>query len=138
MATVTVQSLLNCAVYDSYTVTIASDTVNSLKSQIAATDGTDTAWFDLVLNEQVLIGTDTLAAAGVVDGDALRIHNKIARLATREARQVAKLDLAALDRAAYGSRPSTYDINKLPNPYNGNDVAPDDGASTLTAGRPWS
>ena len=138
MATVTVQSLLNCAVYDSYTVTIATDTVNSLKTQIATADSTNTAWFDLVLNEQVLTGTDTLAAAGVVDGSKLRIHNKIARLATKQAKQEAKLDLAALDRAAYGSRPNTLDINLLPNPYNGNDTAPDDGASTLTNGRPWS
>lgn len=138
MATVRVQSLFNCAVYDSYTVTIASDTVNSLKSQIAAEDGTDVSWFDLVLNETVLTGTDTLAVAGVVDGDALRTHNKIARLGTKQAKQEAKLDLAALDRAAYGSRPSTLDINLLPNPYNGNDTAPDDGASTLTDGRPWS
>lgn len=138
MATVTVQSLLNCAVYDSYTVTIATDTVNSLKAQIAAADGTNVAWFDLVLNEQVLAGADTLAAAGVIDGSALRIHNKIARLANKQAKQEAKLDLAALDRAAYGSRPQYYDINKLPNPYNGNDIAPDDGASILEAGRPWS
>ena len=138
MATVTVQSLLNCAVYDSYTVTLATDTVNSLKAQIASADGVDVAWFDLVLNELVLTGTDTLAAAGVTDGAALRTANKIDSLATKQARQEAKLALAALDRAAYGSRPSTYDINKLPNPYNGNDTAPDDGASTLVAGRPWS
>jgi hypothetical protein len=64
--------------------------------------------------------------------------NGIARLPTREARQKAKLDLAALDRAADGNPRSTYDINKLPNPYNGNSVDPDDGASTLTTGRPWS
>jgi hypothetical protein len=64
--------------------------------------------------------------------------NGIARLPTREARQKAKLDLAALDRAADGNPRSTYDINKLPNPYNGNNVEPDDGATTLEEGRPWS
>ena len=138
MATVTVQSLLNAATYDSYTVTLASNTVNDLKAQIVSADGVDAAWFDLVLNERVLTGTDTLSAAGVADGSALRTANKIANLSTKQARQEAKLALAALDRAAYGSRPSTYDINKLPNPYNGNDTAPDDGASTLVAGRPWS
>jgi hypothetical protein len=64
--------------------------------------------------------------------------NGIAHLPTREARQKAKLDKAAQDRAARGNPRSTYDINKLPNPYNGNDVDPDDGASTLIEGRPWS
>ena len=64
--------------------------------------------------------------------------NGIARLPTREARQKAKLDLAALDRAADGNPRSTYDINKLPNPYNGNSVDPDDGGTTLEEGRPWS
>lgn len=64
--------------------------------------------------------------------------NGISHLSTREARQKAKLDQAALDRAASGNPRSTYDINKLPNPYNGNSVDPDDGASTLTTGRPWS
>lgn len=137
MATVTVQSLLNCAVYDSYTVTIASDTVNSLKSQIAAADGTNTAWFDLVLNEQVLTGTDTLATAGVVNGDALRIHNKIAGLANKQAKQEAKLELAALDRAAYGSRRAIYDINELPTKYSTNAVVDNSNPDGLLAGRPW-
>lgn len=63
--------------------------------------------------------------------------NGIAHLPTRQARQEAKLAEAAAKRAATG-RPSTLDINKLPNPYNGNDVAPDDGATTLVPGRPWS
>jgi hypothetical protein len=138
MATVTVQSLLNAATYDSYTVTLATDTVNDLKAQIVAADGVDATWFDLVLNEQVLTGTDTLSAAGVVDSDRLRTANKIANLATKQARQEAKLELAALDRAAYGSRPQYYDITKLPNPYNGNDVDPNDGADILEEGRPWS
>lgn len=138
MATVSVQSLLNCAVYNDYVVTLGTDTVNALKTAIAGATGVNVAWFDLVLNEQILTGTDTLSAAGVVDGDRLRTANKIDRLATKQAKQEAKLALAALDRAAYGSRPSTLDINRLPNPYNGNDTAPDDGASTLVAGRPWS
>ncbi len=138
MATVTVQSLLNAATFDSYTVTIATDTVNDLKTQIVSADGVDATWFNLVLDNQVLTGTDTLQTAGVADGDQLRIANIIGKLATKQAKQEAKLALAALDRAAYGSRPSTLDINKLPNPYNGNDTDPDDGATTLVAGRPWS
>lgn len=137
MATVTVQSLLNAATYDEYTVTLSS-TVADLKAQIVNQDSVNNAWFDLVYNNTVLSESATLSSAGIADGDSIRTHNKISKLATRQARQEAKLALAALDRAAYGSRPSTLDINKLPNPYNGNDVDPDDGASTLTVGRPWS
>ena len=96
MATVTVQSLLNAATYDSYTVTLATDTVNSLKAQIIAADGVEATWFDLVLNSQVLTGTDTLSAAGVTNGASLRTANKISRLSTKELRQKAKLDLAAI------------------------------------------
>lgn len=137
MATVSVQSLLNAATYDSYTVSL-SDTVADLKSQIVAADSVDAEWFDLVYNNTVLSEATTLSSAGIADGDNIRTHNKISRLSTRQARQEAKLALAALDRAAYGDRPSTLDINELPNPYNGNKVDPDDGADTLTPGRPWS
>ena len=56
---------------------------------------------------------------------------------TKQQRQTRKLDIAAIKRTA-DSRPDTYDVNKLPNPYNGNDSAPDDGATTLVAQRPWS
>ena len=83
MASVTVQSLLNAATFDSYTVTLASDTVNDLKDDIASATGVDVAWFNLVLNGEVLTGTDTLQTAGVVDGDRLRTANIISRLATK-------------------------------------------------------
>lgn len=138
MATVTVQSLLNAATYDNYSVTPESDTVQDLKDQIVSADSVDADWFDLFFNNTVLSESATLSSVGIKEGSAIRIRNKIAKLATRQARQEAKLALAALDRAAYGSRPSTLDINQLPNPYNGNSVDPDDGASTLQPGRPWS
>ena len=32
---------------------------------------------------------------------------------------------------------NVLDKNQLPNPYNGNDIEPDDGATTLVEGRPW-
>lgn len=57
---------------------------------------------------------------------------------TKQQRQTRKLEIATIKRAA-DLRRDTYDINELPNPYNGNDVDPDDGASApLTVGRPWS
>lgn len=139
MATITVnvQSFLNAADTLSISINDAS-TVTQLKTAINGVEGVDTAIMDLYLSNVALANATTLIAAGITSGTYIKTSNKISTLATREARQTAKLNLAALDRAAYGSRPSTYDINKLPNPYNGNDVAPDDGASTLTAGRPWS
>lgn len=83
--------------------------------------------------------------------------NGISTLGTRQARQDAKLNIAEAKRqgkvvaidgtitgAADPSKPyyrtlNTLDKNLLPNPYNGNNIAPDDGASApLTPGRPWT
>ncbi len=47
--------------------------------------------------------------------------NGISTLATKEARQLAKLELAADKRAAEGRR-SVYDISELPTKYSGNTV----------------
>lgn len=134
--TITVQSLLNTAVYDSYTID-NGQTVDQLKTAINTAQSFDSAWYDLVLNEAVLAGASTLASLGIVTGTALRTHNKIARLATREDRQVAKLDLAALDRAASGL-PSVYDLTELPTYYSGNDVIDNPNPGGLLEGRPWA
>ncbi len=63
--------------------------------------------------------------------------NGIAQLSTREARQKAKLALAATDRAADGRR-SVYDISELPTKYSGNDVVDNINQGGLVLGRPWS
>lgn len=64
--------------------------------------------------------------------------NGISTLATKEARQIAKLNLAAADRAADGNARATYDITQLPDTYNGNvpngDDNPNLGVLTLTPG----
>lgn len=64
---------------------------------------------------------------------------------TKQQKQVQKLDIAQVRRQAGGDTSriyyrtlNSYDINLLPNPYNGNVPEPDDGASTLTDGRPWT
>jgi hypothetical protein len=64
--------------------------------------------------------------------------NGIAQLPTRQARQDAKLALATTKRQSDGRR-YTLDKTQLPNPYNGNDVAPDENPNTggLIEGRPW-
>ena len=134
--TITVQSLINTAVYDSYTID-NGQTINQLKTAINSARSFDSTWYDLVLNEEVLAGSSTLVSLGIVTGTALRTHNKIARLATREDRQVAKLDLASLDRAASGL-PSTYDLTELPTYYSGDTVVDNPNSGGLILGRPWS
>ena len=134
--TVTVQSLLNNAVYDSYTISNTS-TVAQLKTAINSARGFNSTWYDLVYGN-VLTESSTLSSLGVVTGTALRTHNKIARLATKEARQKAKLNLSALDRAASGNARSNYIITQLPTQYSGNVIVDNitDG-NVLIAGRPW-
>jgi hypothetical protein len=57
---------------------------------------------------------------------------------TKEQRQIQKLDISAATRLADSNPRSTYDITQLPNPYNNNDVDPDEnpnlGELTLTPG----
>ena len=137
MADVTVQSLLNTAVYDSYTgITLGTKTVAQLKADIQTATGVSVDWFDLVYNETVLVEGNTLTAEGVPDGAALRTHNKIARLADRETRQVAKLALASLDRAPSG-RSYVSDIDTLPTKYSGDAVVDNPNPDGLLLGRPW-
>lgn len=134
--TINVQSLLNTAVYDSITID-NGQTVDQLKTALQAINSVDTAWYDVVKNEELLVGSSTLASLGIVTGDSLRTHNKISRLATREDRQIAKLDLAALDRAASGL-PSTYDLTELPTYYSGDTVIDNPNPGGLIQGRPWA
>ena len=64
--------------------------------------------------------------------------NGISTLSSKEAKQIAKLDLAASNRTADGNPRDTYDINLLPTRYVGNVVVDNttDG-NVLTPGRPW-
>jgi hypothetical protein len=64
--------------------------------------------------------------------------NGISTLATKEARQKAKLDLAASDRAADGNPRATYDITELPTQYDGNDILDNPNTGGLVMGRPWT
>ena len=139
--TITVQSLLNTAVYDSYTID-NGQTIDQLKTAINAARGFDSSWYDIVLNEEILSGSSTLASLGIITNTALRTHNKINKLANRQLRQEAKLALATLDRAASSKR-STLTINNLPTKYSGDTIVDNpnsDGAGgiLLVEGRPWS
>lgn len=63
--------------------------------------------------------------------------NGISTLATKQLKQVAKLNLATTDRAADG-RPSTLNINELPTKYSGDTIVENSHPTGLTLGRPWS
>lgn len=134
--TISVQSLLNSAQYYEYTID-NGQTVDQLKTAIQTATQVETAWYDIVFNNEIVSGTSTLAAAGIVNGSTLRTHNKISRLATLELRQKSKLDLAALDRLVSNNDRSTYDITELPTQYVDNDVYDNPNTSGLTEGRPW-
>jgi len=63
--------------------------------------------------------------------------NGISSLPTKEARQKAKLDLAASDRARVGNPRATYNIDQLPTKYSGNNVVDNANTGGLVQGRPW-
>ncbi len=134
--TITVQSLLNAGQFDEYTVD-NSITVATLKSTIDAATGVDSSWYNVNLNEQVLDDANTLASYGITSGTALGTGNIIADLPTLQDRQIAKLDLAALDRTAAGNPQDEYDITELPSQYIGNVSTPNPHPNGLLLGRPW-
>ena len=139
MATITisVQSLLNAAQYDSYTVSDGI-TVATLKSNIDTATGVDSSWYVLAFDGEELVDGSTLASNGIVNGSSLQIGNVIAYLPTLQDRQVAKLDLAALNRTQEGNPWDTYDITELPSQYIGNVSTPNPHPSGLIEGRPWA
>lgn len=71
--------------------------------------------------------------------------NGISTLASKQARQVAKLDAAQTKRQAGGNTSSsayrtlnTYNINDLPTKFSGNSIVDNPNAGGLIQGRPWS
>jgi hypothetical protein len=69
-------------------------------------------------------------------------QNGISHLATKQARQTAKLALAQTKRAAAGTTGyralHTLDTTELPTVYSGNVVVDNSNAGGLIRGRPWS
>ena len=135
--TITVQSLLNTAAYNSYTIDNAQ-TINQLKTAVNSARGFNSSWYDIVQNGSVVAGTATLSSLGIVTGTVLKTHNKIARLATRQLRQEAKLALATLDRVSSNETRTTLTINNLPTKYSGDTIVNNPNVGGLILGRPWS
>ena len=138
MATITisVQSMLNSALYDSYTVSDGI-TAGALKTTIQTDTGVETAWYVLYYNDVEMVNGNTLASYGVTDGSVLISANTIATLTTKQDRQVAKLNLATLNRTASGNPYNVYDILLLPTQYVGNVVVDNPHPFGLIEGRPW-
>jgi hypothetical protein len=64
-------------------------------------------------------------------------QNGISTLATKQARQAAKLAASATKRAAT-SRRSTLNTSQLPTLYSGNVVVDNANVGGLVTGRPWT
>jgi hypothetical protein len=122
-----------------------SDSLTTITNAAIADEGLNSnfyADFFLLRDDSVkrsTNGSDTYADLELTATDTLiAVLSDSPTTFTKQQRQTRKLDVATIKRAA-DLRRDTYDINELPNPYNGNDVDPDDGASApLTVGRPWS
>ena len=134
--TITVQSLLNAALADSYTVSDGI-TVSDLKDIIQTDTGVDVSWFVLSFNSEVLDDAETLVSYDIINGSYLTSGNVIGTLTTLQDRQVAKLNLATLNRIASGNPFSEYDIDLLPSKYIGNVSTPNQHPDGLIEGRPW-
>jgi len=140
------------------TVTMGTTTMNGLTALAQAVEGHNitTAMYgeisaakDPSIN-QTNDGIKTLTAAGLVDGDIVICTpaDDPATL-TKEARSDQKLAIAEAKRnglaandttANYYRTLNTADKTLLPNPYEDNDINPDDDENTgaLQTGRPWT
>lgn len=147
MATITYWGLTG--VKDTVTVALTI-TIDQLITAIATDEGLPTDYYKIsVLNNPAINDTtygdssSTLTSIGIVDGSTILCTTN--QVGTKQDRQIQKLEIAEIKRQAGGDTSkiyyrtlNTYDTNLLPNPYNGNVPEPDDGASTLTNGRPWT
>ncbi len=133
--TIGVQSLLNTAVYNSYTLADTA-TVSTLKNYIYANTSVVASWYSLYFNGTEMANANTLSSYGITSNVQIRSANRIADLPTRQDRQYAKLELSKLDRAASGHY-SVYDITTLPTQFSNNAIVDNANPDGLLLGRPW-
>jgi hypothetical protein len=137
--TVYIQSYLNSATTVELSISNAL-TGADLKDAINSIEGVPVAIMNMYFADELILDTDVLSAIGIVDGSYIQTSNNLTEsgLWTKEQRQNYKLELASLKREI-DSRRHTLDLTQLPNPYNDNDVDPDENSNTggLVEGRPW-
>ena len=63
--------------------------------------------------------------------------NGISTLSTKQAKQIAKLNLASANRVADRNARAYYDITQLPTQYSGNSIIDNANSGGLVIGRPW-
>ena len=142
------------------TVTMGSTTMNGLTALAQTVEGSPIttgmygeifAAKDPIIN-QTNDGAKTLTAAGLIDGDVVicvSTANSVNSTLNKEERadqkgaiaQAKREGLAAGDtNAEYYRTANTFNKNRLPNPYEGNDYNTDDDENTgaLQTGRPWT
>lgn len=123
-----------------------TDTLTTITNAIIAAEGLNANYYaDFVLERNHAItltdyASSTYSDLGLSADDMLvAVLSDAPSTWTKEQRQVRKLEIASIKRAADSKR-STYDITELPDTYNGNVPGPDDNPNVggLTQGRPWS
>lgn len=137
------------------TVTLATDTFDSLITAIASDEGLPTDYYHVALERDPTINdlyfadsstplTLDDASIGMVDGDKVICTPN--QDGTKEERQVRKLEIAQLKRqggsagdtsARYYRTKNIYDRNLLPTYYNDNEIYNTPNTGGLQLGRPW-
>jgi hypothetical protein len=125
------------------TVDLTTDTFDTLIAAIASDEGLPTDYYTVTLQRNpsisdIVYGDSSTplddASIGMVDGDTVICTPN--QSGTKEDRQIQKLEIAAVKRAAT-SRPAVYDRDALPTKYVGNAVVDNPNEGGLVVGRPW-
>lgn len=130
------------------TVETTTKTLAAYANDIATAEGLNLNYYTISLERkpsfnslnypsQTLSQIETALAVTLVAGDVF-IATPFQTDLTKELKQIQKLDIAAATRAADSNARSTYDINKLPTKYSGNNLVDNANAGGLVNGRPWS
>lgn len=128
----------------SVTITLSTDTFDTLIAAIAADEGLSTTYYTVTLERNPSIGDIVYGdsstplddvSIGMVDGDTVICTPN--QKGSKEERQIQKLDIAAVNRTRT-SRRDTYDRNELPTKYTVNTITDNANVGGLTEGRPWS
>lgn len=142
-----VQSFLNSATRLSTTATTAT-TVLQLKTLVNAIEGVSTSTMQFYIinpsTTSTALVSGTLGSYGITTATVIYSSNTISSTSTtKQARQLAKLELAQLRRQAGGDTSSTfyrarnvYNIDLLADKYISN-TSTVGTTSTLVIGRPW-
>ncbi len=139
----------------SVTVTLSTDTFDTLITAIASDEGLATEYYTVTLQRNPSIGdivygdSSTVlnhSSIGMIDGDTVVCTPN--QNGTKEYRQIQRLDIAQRKRTggiladstqgAYYRELNTYNRILLPTQYSGNDVINNDNSIGLIVGRPWS